>query len=169
MSDVDSQAAIKIRPAVSEDAEGIAEIFLESAAYHAELDPERYVTPAAEMISTRYRERRQPPAPGDSAAITLVAEWGDEVVGFIDVRLEQPSDAMHREMIYCHISEIAVREGRRSQGVGGRLLRSAEEWGRKMGAEFASLEFHNENARASSFYQGRMGYRPASITAIKRL
>lgn len=169
MSNVDSRAEIEIRPAAPEDAEAIAEIFLESAAYHAELDPERYVVPAAEMISTRYRERRQPPAPGDSAAITLVAIWGNEVVGFIDLRLEQPSDAMHREMIYCHISEIAVREGQRSRGIGDSLMQAGEDWGRRMGAEFASLEFHNKNVRASSFYQGRMGYRPASITAIKRL
>jgi len=169
MGNFDSQPEIEIRPAAPEDAEGITEIFLESAAYHAELDSERYVIPAAEMISTRYRETRQPPAPGDSAAITLVAKWGNEVVGFVDLRLEQPSDAMHREMIYCHISEIAVRDGQRGLGIGGSLMRAAEDWGRSMGAEFTSLEFHNENVRASSFYQGRMGYRPASITAIKRL
>jgi hypothetical protein len=38
-----------------------------------------------------------------------------------------------------------------------------------MSADFASLEFHIENKRADLFYQKRMGYRPASITAIKRL
>ena len=76
---------------------------------------------------------------------------------------------MHREMIYCIIAEIAVNRGRRSQGIGGRLLRAAEDWGRQLGAEFALLEYHTANTRASLFYQERMGYRPASITAIKRL
>jgi len=41
--------------------------------------------------------------------------------------------------------------------------------GRRRGAEFASVEYHTANVRASSFYQQRMGYRLAAITAIKRL
>ena len=167
MSEADFEAEIEIRAATPEDAGAVAEIFLESAEHHVELDGERYRVPTLEMISTRYREGRQHPE--DAQAITLVAELGGEVIGFIDVRLEQSSDAMHREMTFCHVSEIAVRDGRRSRGVGGLMMRAAEEWGRSMGAEFASLEFHNGNTRASRFYQERMGYRPVSITAIKRL
>ena len=99
----------------------------------------------------------------------LLSETGFADVGFIDVRLEQSPDAMHQEITYCHISEIAVRSGYQNQGIGSRLLQTAEEWGRKMGAQFSSLEFHALNARAGHFYQRRMGYRPASITSIKRL
>jgi ribosomal protein S18 acetylase RimI-like enzyme len=76
---------------------------------------------------------------------------------------------MHREILYCHIAEIAVSSRHQNQGIGSRLLQAAEDWGRQQGAEFASLEYHTANTRASSFYQQRMGYRPASITAIKRL
>jgi GNAT superfamily N-acetyltransferase len=47
---------------------------------------------------------------------------------------------MHREMIYCHIAEIAVRSQHRNQGIGSLSLRAAEDWGRREGAEFASLE-----------------------------
>jgi ribosomal protein S18 acetylase RimI-like enzyme len=72
-------------------------------------------------------------------------------------------------MIYCVIAEIAVSRKHRSQGIGGRLLQAAEDWGRQLGAEFALLEYHSANTRASLFYQERMGYHPASITAIKRL
>jgi ribosomal protein S18 acetylase RimI-like enzyme len=169
MRDVDDQGMIEIRSAAAEDVEGITSIFLESAAYHAELDPERYTIPAVESISALYRNRLQHSAQSHDEAITFVAECRGEVVGFTDVRLEQSEDAMHREMTYCHISEIAVREEYRNRGIGARLLQAAEDWGRTMGAEFSSLEFHSENARASSFYQGRLGYRPAAITAIKRL
>jgi ribosomal protein S18 acetylase RimI-like enzyme len=101
--------------------------------------------------------------------MTLVAELSGEIVGFIDAQLEQSLDLMHRDMIYCHIAEIAVSYRHQSQGIGGRLLRAAEDWGRRQGAEFASLEYHAANIRAGSFYQHRMGYRLASITAIKRL
>jgi GNAT superfamily N-acetyltransferase len=169
MDDARNPAAIEIRPGVPEDADGIARTFLESAEYHAELDPERYLTPAVETISARYREGRQHPSPADTKGITLVAELSGEIVGFIDAHFEQSPDEMHRAVIYCHIAEIAVRRGHRNQGIGGRLLRAAEDWGRRLGAEFASLEYHAANTRASSFYQERMGYRPASITAIKRL
>jgi ribosomal protein S18 acetylase RimI-like enzyme len=101
--------------------------------------------------------------------MTFVADLKGDIVGFIDSRIEQPLDAMHRDMIYCHISEIAVSSRHQGKGVGERLLRTAEDWGRHRGAELASLEYHAANSRAASFYQERLGYRPASITAIKRL
>jgi hypothetical protein len=114
MSEANDPAAIEIRPAVPEDADGIARTFLESAEYDAELDPERYSIPALEMILALYRGGRQHPSHAGGEVITLVAELSGEVVGFIDARLEQSPDAMHREMIYCHIAEIAVRAGYRN-------------------------------------------------------
>jgi ribosomal protein S18 acetylase RimI-like enzyme len=169
MAEASCPVAITIRPAVSEDADGIACTFLESAEYHARLDPERYSAPAGETISARYREGRQHPPDAGGEGITLVAENSGEIVGFVDARLVQSLDAMHRDMIYCHVAEIAVRGRHQNQGIGGRLLRAAEDWGRRQGAEFASLEYHAANTRASMFYHGRMGYCVASITAIKRL
>lgn len=169
MCEASHLVGMKVRPAVSEDADGIARTFLESAEYHARLDPERYSIPAIEAISACYRERRQHPPEAGGEGITLVAELNGEIVGFIDARLERSKDAMHREMNYCHIAEIAVISQYRNQGFGGQLLRAAEDWGRRQGAAFASLEYHAANTRASSFYQQRMGYRLASITAIKRL
>jgi len=160
--------SIAIRPAVPEDADGIAPIFLESAEYHAHLDPERYLKPSVETIAARYRAGRQHPTDGN-AGTTLVAVLSDEIVGFIDARLDRSPDPMHREMIYCHVAEIAVRQRYQNQGIGGQLLRAAEHWGRQHGAVFAFLEYHAANARVSGFYQRRMGYRIGSITAIKRL
>jgi len=153
-----------IRNAVPEDADGIARIFLESAEYHAELDPERYLIPAVETIVARYRN-----VPAGSDVLILVAELNGEIVGFLDARLEHSPDAMHRDMTFCHIAEVAVRLSSRSQGIGGRLLSAAEDWGRQRGAEFASLEYHDANTRAGSFYRDRMGYRSASVTVLKRL
>src|SRR5215472_3729857 len=99
---VEAHGPLTIRPAVSEDADGIARAFLESAEHHARLDPERYAAPALEAMAARYREA--PHARGEG--IAFVAEIGGEVVGFIDVRLERSPDAMHREMMYCHVAEI---------------------------------------------------------------
>jgi len=161
-------AAITIRAAVSEDADGITHIYLESANYHAQLEPERYGTPSAEAISARYREGRQHPPEAEGNAITLVAELAGEIVGFVDARLTESPDPMHRELVYCYIVEIAVSSRCQGHGVGGRLLRAAEDWGREQGAEFASLEYLAANTRAGAFYE-RQDYRAGSIVAIKRL
>jgi GNAT superfamily N-acetyltransferase len=158
---------ITIRPALPGDAEGIARTYLESAEYHASIDPERYSVPALATILARYRDGQHHPAAGGQG-ITLVAEVEGAIVGFVDAGLEQSHDLMHREITYSHVAEIAVSGRLQNQGIGGRLLQAAEDWGRKMGAEFASLEFNNANKRAGLFYQ-KLGYGAASIMAIKRL
>ncbi len=99
----------------------------------------------------------------------FVAELNGQVVGFIEASLEESPDPMHRDMTYCHVVEIAVGDEHRSLGIGQRLLRAVEEWGRCQGATFASLEYHIANVRAGAFYRGRMGYEIAAVTAIKRL
>jgi GNAT superfamily N-acetyltransferase len=142
-------------------------MYLESAEYHAGFDPERYSAPAFETTLARYREGRQHAA-ADGQGITVVAEVDGEIVGFVDAGLEQSLDLMHREITYCHVAELAVSDRHQNRGIGSLLLQAAEDWGRRMGAEFASLEFHNENKGAGLFYQ-KMGYNPASVTAIKRL
>jgi ribosomal protein S18 acetylase RimI-like enzyme len=169
MSDAPNSAAITIRPATSEDADGITRAYIESAEHHARLDPERYAVPVVEAIAARYREGRQHPPQTEGESVTLVAEHGGEIVGFVDARLGQSPDPMHREMLYCHIVEIAVSVAHQRRGIGQQLLRAAEDWGREHGAELASLEYLTANARAASFYQERMGYRPAAVIAVKRL
>jgi len=163
------QSLISVRSSVSGDAVAIARIFLESAEYHARLDPERYSAPALGTISARYREGRHHPSQASAECITLVAEQKGEILGFIDARLERSPDPMHRELVYCQILEIAVSKGAQRHGIGGRLLRAAEDWGRGQGAEFALLEYHAANNHAREFYHRRMGYDVASITAIRRL
>jgi GNAT superfamily N-acetyltransferase len=168
MPESTSLAAITIRPAVSEDAGGITRVYLESADYHAQLDSERYWKPSAEVISARYREGRQHPPESVAEAITLVAELAGEILGFVDARLTQSPDPMHRDLVYCHVVEIAVRSRHQGKGIGERLLRAAEDWGRQQGAELALLEYLAANTRAGAFYH-RLGYSAASINAIKRL
>lgn len=163
-----SLAAIAIRPAAFRDAEGITRIYLESADYHASLDADRYWIPDAQAIKARYREGGQHPPHGEGEAVTLVAELSGEVVGFLDARLMRSPDPMHREMLYCHVAELAVSKTNRRHGIGALLLGAAKDWGRHQGAELTSLEYLATNKRAEAFY-GRLGYRPGSVIAIKRL
>ncbi len=168
MTEARSSAEITIRRAYSRDAAGISRVYLESADYHTGLDAERYYIPDAEAITARYREQKQHPPEAGEEAISFVAELAREIAGFVDVRLTRSPDPMHREMLYCQVVEIAVSSRYQGQGIGGLLLRAAEDWGRRQGAEIASLEYLAANTRASLFYE-RLGYRAASITAIKRL
>jgi len=179
MGEAPITAAITIRPAVAGDVDGITRTYLESAQHHARLDPERCWVPAAEAISARYREGRQHPKPPTQnqpgwgthdaeQAITLVAELSGEIVGFVDVRVERLPDPMLREFLYCHIEEIAVSSRHQSRGIGGRLLQAAEDWGRRHGAEFASLYYLAANTHAGALYE-RMGYVVAAMKAVKRL
>ncbi|MEO8482783.1 MAG: GNAT family N-acetyltransferase [Acidobacteriota bacterium] len=168
MSDT-SPLVVTIRQATPDDAERIVRAYLDSAEQHARLDPERYAVPDVQTVVARYREGRQHAHDTSAEGVTFVAELGREIVGFVDARLDRSPDAMHREMTYCHIVEIAVTAARQGHGVGAQLLRAAEDWGRAHGATFASLEYLAANARASDFYQRRMGYHAAAITAIKKL
>lgn len=160
---------VQVRSAVADDADAIARVFVESAVHHAGLDPDRYTVPAAASISARYRTGRQHGVDLSMDNVTLVAELEGEIVGFVDARLDRSPDPMHRDLLYCHVGEIAVSGEYRSRGVGRRLLRAAEDWGRRHGAEFAYLEYHADNPRAGEFYQCRMGYRVAAHAVIRRL
>lgn len=168
MAEGPRSGGITIRPAVSEDAEGIVAIYMQSADYHAALDPERYWIPDAKTILARYRDGQQHSSLGSAKATTLVAELSGEIVGFVDARLTSSPDPMHRDMIYCHLVEIAISRPRQGHGIGTRLLRAAENWGRLQGATLASLEYLATNKAAKAFY-GRSGYDVGSIFAIKRL
>ena len=156
------------RPAAYGDVEGIVNALLASAEHHARLDPERYFVPAAGTLLTRYRDMMRLPDEGD-AWIMMVAEDGGEIAGFVEARLEQSPDPMHKDVRYCHVGELAVQRRYRNQGIGAGLLGAAEDWGRRRGAAFASLDYHAANTRAAAFYQRRMGYAIAAITAIKGL
>ena len=165
----EQEIVVALRPAVFEDAHGIAVALLESAEHHASLDPERYFVPAFETLLTRYQNSLRELRSGAAGAIMLVAEQNGEIIGFIEAKIEQSPDPMHRRMTFCHVAEVVVKSQHRSQGIGAQLLHGVEEWGREQGADFASLEYHIANTRAGAFYQRKMGYGPAAVTAIKRL
>ena len=168
MNECSSPTGMTIRPAGPGDADGITRIYMESAHYHASLDPGRYGIPDAEFIKARYREGRQHPPDRSREAITLIAEMNNEIAGFVDARLSRSPDPMHREMLYCHIVEIAISNQHQGKGLGAQLLRAAEDWGRERGADLASLEYLAANQRAQLFYE-QLGYGTGSIIAIKWL
>ena len=162
-----SSGDIQIRRFDPSDAERLALVYLDSARHHASIDPERYIVPPLDDVMARYLGGGQHPP--DAYSLTLVAEHGSEIVGFVDGWLQRPTDLMHRPVTICFIAEIGVSESARSQGIGALLMQAMEAWGRTNGAEYTLLEYNAHNARARRFYEERMGYRSGSTVAIKRL
>jgi ribosomal protein S18 acetylase RimI-like enzyme len=160
-------ASVRIRPATPEDAEAITRIYTQSAEHHARMDPERNHVPDQTAIAERYRTGRQHPDE-ETESVTLISEMDGSVVGFLDARVVRPFDPMYRPLTYCFVADIAVAEEHRSEGVGEKLMRACEDWAKEQGAGFVSLEHHVSNTRAAAFYE-RLGYRSASVVAIKRL
>jgi Acetyltransferases len=140
-----------VRSTVSTDAESIARISLECAEHLSSLDPAVYLVLWFERIGQRWGERIE--RVDDPAAVSLIAEYGGELVVFVDAQLDQSPVAMFRDMLLCHVTEIAACRRMQRCGIGTRILHAAEEWGRERGADMALLEFHPENAEARIFYQ----------------
>ena len=69
----------------------------------------------------------------------------------------------HRGWVYY----VAVSGSRRRQGIGSRLMSSAEEWVRRAGVPKLQLMVRDENGAAQGFYR-RLGYEDANVTTLGR-
>ena len=67
------------------------------------------------------------------------------------------------------IDQAAVRRRYQNQGIGAEPLGAVKIWGTQAWSTFASLDYHAANTRVAAFYERRMGYAIAAITAIKGL
>ena len=160
-------ASVLIRPASSDDAAAIARVYMESAEHHATIDPEHCEVPDRAAIEERYRQGRQHPD-SESPAITLVAELGGEIVGFLDAQIQLPFDPMLRRTPYCFIADVAVAATHRGHGVGEQLMQVVETWAREQHAGFVSLIYNTGNSRVTAFYS-RLGFAPVSVGLMKPL
>lgn len=108
------------------------------AAYH--LDQSCY---PPRIAYSRYALREFLTLPGSQAWVTT--EEQGALVGLVIVR------RVRRER--GHIITLDVREDRRRQGIGRRLLTTAEEWFREQGVKRVRLETAVENPAAVAFWQ----------------
>jgi ribosomal protein S18 acetylase RimI-like enzyme len=161
-----SSADIRIRPAEARDAEALARVRANFAAFHAALDPRVFRRLDEESLRAAYAERT-----ALTADETLVAETDAGVVGFVELRLERPTGPgnIHRDVLYATVEDLAVEEAHRRRGIGEALMRAAERWARERGAEAMLLSTHPANEGALRFYRERLGYRTTGVTLIRRL
>lgn len=146
---VTQRSAVRIRPAVPDDARRIAEVHVASwrDAYRGLLSDE-YL----ERLSVEEREARRlatiaDPAPGSG---TLVAEQGGEIVGFASFSASRDEDAPDT---VGEVPAIYVDPGAVGTGVGRELFAAVSEALRDAGYARATLWVLEANERARRFYE----------------
>jgi ribosomal protein S18 acetylase RimI-like enzyme len=157
---------VSVRPALPEDAAGLARVRVDYAAYHASLDPEIFREVDPDEVRSALGER--PALSGDEV---LVAEAEGEVVGFVELRLERPAGPanIHQPVVYGYVEDVAVLAEHRGRGFGRALMLAAEDWARANGAAAMLLDTHPRNLAALSFYREALGYSTTGLTMLKRL
>ncbi len=163
----------EVRVSHAGDGTGMALIWLDSAMYHAQLNPWRFRVPDSVGLAESFEERAAMPRADDR--LDLVAELDGELVGLIFARLEEPMATASRQMVRdvtvrrVIVNALNVRSAFWRLGFGRRLLRSAEAWGRDRGAQLVVLDTYAHSPVSVPFYESGMGYQRKSIVFSKSL
>jgi len=68
----------------------------------------------------------------------------------------------------AYVGELVVAEGMERRGVGTLLMQAAEEWGRRRGLQYLTLETGAANSPAKAFYSS-LGYQEEDVRLTKEL
>jgi ribosomal protein S18 acetylase RimI-like enzyme len=102
---------------------------------------------------------------GSDSAIFVAEEDNGQFAGFI--HLETETDYFTGEKI-GYISDLAVGTAFEGQGMGRRLLETAETWARAKGYRLLALYVFAGNVRAQRLYE-KKGYQPEVIKYVKHI
>jgi GNAT superfamily N-acetyltransferase len=165
--------ALVVRQARPSDATDLGRNWVEVARHYVELDADAFQVPDAEGLVAWFEELLHRPCSED--AVWLVAEVGGRVVGDVAARLERPTEDAARQLlrdlgrVRLYVDALGVAAAYRRRGVGARLMRAVEEWGRSKGAVRSVLTTHHASPLSVPFYEQGMGYERRSIVFEKRL
>jgi GNAT superfamily N-acetyltransferase len=164
--------SVTVRPARPGDGAGIAQVWLSTAAYYADLDPAHFQVPRAEGLAQGWEDEL---GHDNVNSLRLVAEADGSVIGWLSARIELPEESaaiqLTREPGWTRLAVDALLVDRDQwrQGAGTALLEAAEAWGRDRGAQVARLDTYAHSPVSVPFYQDRMGYQRRSIVFQKQL
>ena len=134
---------ITVRPARAGDADDIGRLAQQFAQYLRSLGDQTEFKMSAEAY-LRDGFGKQP------AFLGLVAEDGNEVIGYLLYHLGYDSDAAARNL---HVVDLYVERDARRQGAGRALMEAAAEIAIEAGAEQLVWSVYNLNGLAVSFYE----------------
>ncbi|ABU74725.1 MULTISPECIES: GNAT family N-acetyltransferase [Vibrio] len=154
---------MKIRPATPDDLNALFDLNKQINELHHLYAPQAFVAPSEEdrtfLINMLADEER----------LFLVAEEGQQVLGFITATITQNETIsfLIKDPI-CRIGTIVVDENQKSKGVGRALMAAVEQWARESGATQVRLEVMEFNHNAQQFYD-KLGFVPNSRLMMKYL
>lgn len=147
------------------DAEGLACVYVSSAAHHARLDPSFYRVPTLDAVTARYRS-----GPAGTRPDLLVAELSSQIIGMARLtELTPPSPASMVAPLRTASVDVAVLETHRGQGVGTLLMEAVEHAAHAEGIQRLMLDAAAANDRALHFYRAELGYRDHGVFLRKDL
>ena len=154
---------MKIRSATPDDLDALFDLNKQINELHHLYAPQAFVAPSEEdrtfLINMLADEER----------LFLVAEEGQQVLGFITATITQNETIsfLIKDPI-CRIGTIVVDKNQKSKGVGRALMTAVEQWARESGATQVRLEVMEFNHNAQQFYD-KLGFVPNSRLMMKCL
>ena len=101
--------------------------------------------------------------PGTESTIFIAEDENGKLAGFIHLQTEND---YFREEKYGYISDLAVDASFEGQGIGRKLLETAEEWTRTKGYRLLALYVFSGNRRARQLYE-KYGFQEEVIKYVK--
>jgi len=99
----------------------------------------------------------------DNRSISMVAEWGDRVIGLISFHR---IPLLHESGDLGRITALVVDESHRRKGIARSLIQAIEEYGRNNGCARFEVTTNEKRKDAHSLYQA-MGYEPVLKRFLK--
>jgi GNAT superfamily N-acetyltransferase len=162
-----------IRPARSEDAADLAELWIEFGRYYAALDPVQYREPKQDGLVDWFRRQLDERQGEDQT--WLVAEAPSRLAGSIQAQVWRPNDNADWELIrdegqdVLRINHLIVTQSERRKGIGRAMMDAVESWGVSRGASRALVISTADSPTSVPFYEEGMGYWRKTIGFWKSL
>ncbi len=154
-----------IRPYRHTDAAAITALIEELQRHERQFEP-RMTAP--ETIEDWYLDHLQSQCAKHDGTL-FVAEVDGEVVGFVNVLARVASTDIDEDAYnYAYISDVAVRESHRGQGIGTALLAAAETYARDHGARWLRIDVLAAKEDAARLYR-RTGFADRALQLEKPL
>jgi ribosomal protein S18 acetylase RimI-like enzyme len=154
----------EIRLTTIADFDQVGKIFTEENQFHVELVPE--IIQIANPIMTHDWFEKVLNNPDETLFAATIKE---SIVGVALVELRTNiDDPIFRPRKYLHVSEIAVAESHRGQGIGRLLMDRIHQWSREQDISEIELQVWERNDPAIGFYE-KLGYQPWRRTMRKTI
>ncbi|MHA1906165.1 MAG: GNAT family N-acetyltransferase [Candidatus Thorarchaeota archaeon] len=144
---------IIIRTATVDDTDDYLELFMESAKYHAELEPRfQYTSNLAELTRDYYTQGCE-----SDKSWTGFAILEEEIVGYISSGIRERGP-IHSTRTIGDIEGLFVKPDMRGKGIATRLYDGSLHWFKERKIGLIHLSVAVENSLAYEFWRGR-GFR----------